>query len=141
MTRSSGRPARARPGRARRARGAPSVSHGERLADFVAELLDGHTGPAVLVPFDPQDAWGAPPQKIANPVYGQSSGHRVTGTMNGHPFDGWIGRRWGSFFLLVDAALRRAAGIAVGDQVRVVIGPAASPAATPRRAGRARERQ
>ena len=31
------------------------------LQTFVTELLDGHKGPAVLVPSDPKKMWGTDP--------------------------------------------------------------------------------
>src|SRR5262245_22087685 len=88
---------------------------------FEAVLLDGHKGPAVLVPFDPAKEWGVPEALVPNEVYGALPGHLVRGTLNGKRFEGWIGRRWGKRFVLVDEALRRAAGISVGDPVKVVL--------------------
>ncbi len=95
----------------------------KKRREFSAELLDGHKGPAVLVPFDPEEAWGIPPRMVASRVYGARPGHLVRGTMDGHPFEGWIGHRWGNHFILVDAALRKAAGLAVGREVRVAVEP------------------
>lgn len=90
---------------------------------FTAELLDGHKGPAVLVPFDPEEAWGIPPRMVANRVYGARPGHLVRGTLDDHPFEGWIGHRWGNHFILVDEALRKSAGLSVGKAVRVAVEP------------------
>jgi len=90
---------------------------------FDAELLDGHKGPAVLVPFDPGETWGALPTPVETAAYGKIAAHLVTGTMNRRKFDGCIVRRWGKHFILVDDELRRAAGVAVGDVVRVSVWP------------------
>jgi hypothetical protein len=62
---------------------------------FHAELLGGHMGEAILVPFDPEEVWGIRPRTVASKTYGGQPGHLVRGTLNGHPFDGWIGRRRG----------------------------------------------
>ena len=91
--------------------------------DFVAELLLGHKGAAVLVPFDPGKVWGTRP--VEHGVLPWRTGHLVRGAMNGVPFEGWIGRRWGRFFILVDSKLQAKAGIAVGDMVQVVVEPRA----------------
>jgi hypothetical protein len=96
---------------------------------FEAELLDGHKGPAVLVPFDPGETWGVLPTPVETAAYGQIAAHPVTGTMNRKKFDGCIVRRWGKHFILVDDALRRAAGAAVGDVVRVSVAPRKSASA------------
>ncbi len=97
---------------------------GKRLT-FRAEILTGHKGAAVIVPFDPAEAWGSRPVLIASKAYGKRPGHPVRATLNGHPFNGWIGHRWGRFFILVDQALQEAAGVAVGDVVGVSVQPAA----------------
>jgi hypothetical protein len=47
--------------------------------------------------------------------------------LNGHPFGGWIGHRWGRFFILVDEDLQRAAKVAVGDTVAVEVAPMSGP--------------
>jgi hypothetical protein len=90
---------------------------------FRAELLDGHKGPAILVPFDPRELWGLAPVPVASETYGERPGHLVAGTLNGHAFEGWIGCRFGRHFLLVDDALRRAAKIEVGDVFEVALAP------------------
>ncbi len=92
---------------------------------FRAEVLTGHKGAAVIVPFDPKEAWGIRPVLVASKAYGKRPGHPVRATLNGHPFDGWIGHRWGRFFILVDEELQEAAGVAVGDVVGVTVEPGA----------------
>jgi hypothetical protein len=54
------------------------------------------------------------------------TGHLVRGFVNGVPFEGWIGRRWGRFFLLVDEAVQRRAGAGIGDMLQVVVEPRAA---------------
>jgi hypothetical protein len=88
---------------------------------FVAELLLGHKGAAVIVPFDPGAVWGTRP--VEHGVLPWREGHLVRGKIDGVRFDGWIGRRWGRFFLLVDAALQRKAGVKVGDMLQVELAP------------------
>ena len=103
---------------------------------FTAPLEDGHKGAAVIVPFDPAIEWGADPTPVYSDVYGKEMpGHLVRGTMNGARFDGWIGRRWGRCFILVPDALAKAAGVATGDAVDVVVSlrPAPSAARGPTR--------
>ena len=90
---------------------------------FEAELLSGHKGEAILVPFDPEEVWGIPPRAVASKTYGSRPGHLVRGTLNGHPFDGWIGRRWGKFFLLVNQVLQREARVREGDVVSIAVEP------------------
>jgi hypothetical protein len=90
---------------------------------FVGRLEAGHKGDAVIVPFDPQAVWGRKPVDVVSPQYGKRAGHLVQGTLNGHPFEGWIGNRWNRYFLIVDEDLQRAAGIAAGDDVEVVVEP------------------
>jgi len=92
-----------------------------KTQDFVAELLMGHKGAAVIVPFDPGAVWGTRP--VEHGVLPWRTGHLVRGLVNGVPFEGWIGRRWGRFFLLVDEELQRNAGAGIGDMLQVVVEP------------------
>lgn len=98
---------------------------------FRTELLTGHKGAAVLVPFDPAKTWGTRPVSVASRAYGKRPGHLVRVTLNGHAFDGWIGHRWGEFFILVDEDLRDAAGVAIGDMVEVTAEPRPAEEGTP----------
>jgi hypothetical protein len=91
---------------------------------FDTELVEGHTGVVVaLVPFDPEDAFGQKPVRLA----GRRHGWLVRGTVNGAAFDGYVGERWGRFFVVVDEPLRAAAGVDAGDPVTVVIAPTTRP--------------
>jgi hypothetical protein len=101
---------------------------------FTAELEMGHKGAAVIVPFDPEETWGIGPVPVASREYGERPGWPVRGALNGRAFDGWIGHRWGRFFVLVPAALQRAAGVRPGDLCACALSPAAPPKAAKRAA-------
>jgi hypothetical protein len=89
-------------------------------AEFEAELIEGHKGvTAVIVPFDPEEGWSRKPVRLA----GRRHGWLVSGTLNRVRFDGYIGERWGRFFITIDSELREAARVAVGDVVKVVVQP------------------
>ena len=87
---------------------------------FRGEILTGHKGDAVVVPFDPAKVWSAEPAAVPPPW---RRGYLVRGTLNQHAFEGWIGFRWGRFFILVDDELQRAAGVSAGDEVDVIVEP------------------
>ncbi|MBK7642951.1 MAG: DUF1905 domain-containing protein [Planctomycetes bacterium] len=85
---------------------------------FDAELIEGHKGVTpVIVPFDPEAVWGQKPVRLD----ARRDGWLVEGTINRTRFDGYIGNRWGRFFLIVDAELREALGVSVGDTLSLVI--------------------
>jgi hypothetical protein len=105
-----------------------------KTQDFVAELLMGHKGAAVIVPFDPGAVWGTRP--VEHGVLPWRTGHLVRGFVNGVPFEGWIGRRWGRFFLLVDEELQRNAGAGIGDMLQVVVEPRAADRISPKSAAK-----
>src|SRR5262249_1548047 len=93
-------------------------------AKFTAELIEGHKGvTAVLVPFDPEDVWGDPPIRLA----GGRHGWPVRGTLNGARFVGYVGDRWGRFFITIDREQRAAAGVRVGDTVALTLAPSRTP--------------
>jgi hypothetical protein len=90
--------------------------------EFDAELYEGHDGTwAVKVPFDPSSALGTAFEPVTHRH--AKEGHVVRGTMNGARFDGFIGKKYGFFFLLVEGALRASVGAAPGDTVTVVVEP------------------
>jgi hypothetical protein len=90
---------------------------------FEAELIEGHKGvTAVIVPFDPEQKWGRKPIRLD----ARRHGWLVSGTVDGVRFDGFIGERWGRFFIIVEPALRAAAEVAVGDTLTVAVAPTAS---------------
>jgi hypothetical protein len=91
---------------------------------FDTELVEGHKGVVVaIVPFDPEAVFGQKPVRLA----GRRHGWLVRGSVNGAAFDGYIGERWGRFFVIVDEALRDAAGVAAGDRVAVTVAPSQRP--------------
>jgi hypothetical protein len=90
---------------------------------FEAPLVEGHKGVTVVIaPFSPREVWGVEPVALD----ARREGWLVTGTMNGAKFDGWIGFRWGRHFIILDAALRKAAKAIVGDTIEVVVKPTTS---------------
>ena len=101
-------------------------------ARFDAALFEGHKGvTAVIVPFDPEEVWGMKPVKLAP----RRDGWLVKGTVNGTPFDGYIGLRWGRFFIIIESDLRSAAKLSVGDTLSLMV----EPTATLKALGKARE--
>jgi hypothetical protein len=92
-------------------------------ARFSAELIEGHQGvTAVIVPFDPQAVLKTDPVALA----GRRTGWLVKGTANGVRFEGYIGQRWGNYFILVDRELRSAAKVSIGDTLKLVVEPTAT---------------
>ena len=103
-----------------------------RKVEFEAELIEGHKGvTVVIVPFDPEEKWSRKPVRL-DP---RRDGWLVTGTANGIRFDGYIGYRWGRFFIIIDLEVREAAGVSVGDKLCMIV----EPTATMRALNRARE--
>src|SRR5438552_11549492 len=85
-------------------------------ARFTAELVEGHKGVrAALVPFDPEGVWRIKPHRLA----GRRHGWLVKGTLNGGKFDGYVGERWGKFFITLTEGN-------VGDSVAFVLEPTTS---------------
>ena len=93
-----------------------------KMARFKAEILMGHKGAAVLVPFDPEEVWAIPARKVSDQPGGKE-GHLVRGTIAGTRFEGWIGYRWGRRFILTDEQLCKQAKVKVGDVVEFVLEP------------------
>jgi hypothetical protein len=94
-----------------------------KLIGFEAPLIQGHKGvTAVIVPFDPREAWGREP----TPLDDRRDAWLVAGKFNGVKFEGWIGYRWKRFFLIASPALRKAAKVKVGDLIEVSIAPSRS---------------
>ena len=90
---------------------------------FTAELVEGHKGvTVVIVPFDPREVWGVEPVALDE----RREGWLVSGTVNGAKLDGWIGFRWGRYFIMIDPALRGVAKASVGDTLDVVVRPTTS---------------
>ncbi|MEW5850177.1 MAG: DUF1905 domain-containing protein [Myxococcota bacterium] len=90
---------------------------------FTTELITGHGGVcAVIVPFDPAQVWGVTLTPMMT-SHGKRLGTPVQGTVNGAPFEYWLGYRWGRFFIILEESLQRRAGISAGDLVQVVVEP------------------
>jgi len=102
------------------------VAMKKKMAKFKAEILMGHKGAAVIVPFDPEEVWGIAPKKVSD-IPGGKEGFLVRGTLAGTKFEGWIGKRWGRRFVLTDEQLLARAKVMVGDTVEVVLAPRSSP--------------
>lgn len=91
-----------------------------RKKRFDAELIEGHKGVVVaLVPFDPEEAFGCKPTRLA----GRRHGWPVRATVNGVAFEGYVGERWGRFFIAIDEGVRAVAKVAAGDVVSVAVAP------------------
>jgi hypothetical protein len=90
-----------------------------KRATFSAEVLEGHKGPAVEVPFDPAARWGTPPV----PLWRGRRGHPVRGRLNGRAFESVIVPRSRRFYVLVGAEVPAAFGIEAGETVRVTLQP------------------
>jgi len=89
-------------------------------ARFEARLVEGHQGvTVVIVPFDPEAVWLQKPFRLA----GRRHGWLVKGTANGARFNGYIGDRWGRFFIQLSDRLCTTAGASIGDSVSIVVEP------------------
>jgi hypothetical protein len=87
---------------------------------FEAELIEGHKGvTVVLVPFDPEQKWSRKPVRLDR----RRHGWLIVGSANGVAFDGYIGERWNRFFIIIDNSLRKAAKVAVGDTLMMIVAP------------------
>jgi hypothetical protein len=86
---------------------------------FKAEVLSGHKENAVEVPFDPALEWAIP----SKPLWRGRRGHQVNATVNGFSFASSIVPRQKRFYLLIDAAAEKAAGVSAGSIVRVALEP------------------
>lgn len=90
---------------------------------FRAELIEGHKKvTVVIVPFDPEEKWSQKPVRL-DP---RRDGWLIAGTANGIRFDGYIGQRWGRFFIIIAPGLREKTGVSVGDTLTMVIEPTAT---------------
>jgi hypothetical protein len=97
-----------------------------RTVGFSAELIEGHKGVhAVILPFDPAEVWKEKPVALDE----RREGILVAGTLNGAPFEGWIGLRWGRHFIIVDEKIRKAGKMKVGDELEFAVAPTRSKSA------------
>src|ERR1700704_4759176 len=90
---------------------------------FEAPLFEGHKRiTAVLVPFNPATVWQQKPFRLA----GRRHGWLVKGSANGASFTGYVGERWGRFFIVLEERLRQGAGASGGALVAMRVEPAAT---------------
>ncbi|HZV92399.1 MAG TPA: hypothetical protein VFF72_04235 [Caldimonas sp.] len=88
-----------------------------RPAKFRGAVIEGHKGVvALVVPFDPRAVWELEPIALA----GRRHGWPVVGRIGRKRFTGYIGERWGRFFVMLDAA---ALGVRPGDTLSVSLEP------------------
>ena len=85
---------------------------------FTAEIYAGHSDCAVLVPFDPAQAWKSTPCRIG---YGKHVGHAVRGTVNGEPFESWIWFYFHEWRMVIDDAVLAAIRAKPGDAVKITV--------------------
>ena len=95
-----------------------------RTKQFTAEIYEGHSDCAVIVPFDPVQAWKTTPKRIG---YGKHTGHAVEGSIDGVPFEGWIWFYFHEWRMVVPDAVLSAIGAAPGTAVKVVVRPHRDP--------------
>lgn len=79
--------------------------------EFSAGVESAKTKAFIVLPFNPDEAWGSKPR------------HHVNGTVNGHSWRGTLVKE-GDFWLIpLGEAFRRDTGIHIGDTVRVILSP------------------
>ena len=91
---------------------------------FRADLIEGHKGVlAVLVPFDPEAEWRQKPARLA----GRRHGWPVQGRIGRRKFAGYVGERWGRFFVTLEPELVEVLKAKVGDTLALALEPTADP--------------
>ena len=83
----------------------------------------------VIVPFDPTVVW---PEHESVSLSRQDDprggrGWPVSGTIDGLPFDGFVGRRYGRSYVILSPEFRASRSINEGDEVDVVVSPRVIP--------------
>lgn len=86
---------------------------------FEAELLLGHKGAAVEVPFDPEKKWAISPRAL----WPGRRGHVVRAELNGVRFGSCIVPRSRRFWMLIDEDIKNRAGVEFGDRVLITVEP------------------
>ena len=99
-----------------------------RARRFSGELLGGHKGAAVEVPFDPEQTWKIAPA----PLWPGRRGHSVLATLDGVTFTGAIVPRSKRFYLMIPADVQAQVGVALGDQVEIQVQPLPATSVAPR---------
>lgn len=90
---------------------------------FEGELLIGHKGAAVEVPFDPEEKWAVSPRSL----WPGRRGHMVRAEVNGVRFGSCIVPRSRKFWMLIDEDIQSKAGIEIGDRIRITVEPHEDP--------------
>lgn len=106
--------------------GAAADDDGVKRARFTATIEVGHDDVRfVVVPFDPRERWAdVAPVSIPRPTDPRGgTGWPVSGTVANTSFVGHVGRRYGRAYLVLDAAVLRAADVNAGDDVEIVVAP------------------
>jgi hypothetical protein len=103
-----------------------SVRRCERLKKFTAELYEGHSDCAVIVPFDPAQVWKTKPHRIG---YRSYVGHAVRGTVGGEQFESWIWFYFHQWRMVIPDRVLEAVHAAPGDTVKITVRPHPSPEA------------
>src|SRR4051812_28887097 len=88
-------------------------------AQFTATLLGGHKGAAFEVPFDPEERWEIPPEKLRP----GRNGHRVAGKVNGVAFESAVVPRLRRFWLEIADEVRKQARLEIGAPAKITIRP------------------
>jgi hypothetical protein len=91
---------------------------------FTAEVYEGHSDCAVIVPFDPAKTWKTGPRSIG---YGKHKGHAVRGTLDGEPFESWIWFYFHQWRMVIPDPALAAVGAKPGDTVKVAVRPHPKP--------------
>jgi hypothetical protein len=92
-----------------------------RKRKFSGELLTGHKGAAVEVPFDPERVWKIAP----GPLWPGRRGHAVRATLGKVQFSSCIVPRSSRFFLLIAPEVQRESGVRPGDVIEISVEPLA----------------
>lgn len=98
------------------------------MKKFSAEVYEGHSDCAVLVPFDPSKLWKTKPRRIG---YGKHVGYAVRGTVQGEPFEGWVWFYFHEWRLVIADAVLDAVGVGLGDTVQIALSEHPEPEAVP----------
>lgn len=101
-----------------------SPARKRRAKTFTAEIYEGHSDRAVIVPFDPSKAWGTKPRRIG---YRNHVGHAVLGNVGGKPFESWIWFYFREWRMVIADPILAAAGAAPGDAVKITVRPHPEP--------------
>ena len=96
------------------------------MKTFTAEIYEGHSDCAVIVPFDPAKVWKTKPHRIG---YRKYAGHAVRGTINGEPFESWIWFYFHEWRMVIADQVLMAVRAAPGDAVKIPVRPHPRPEA------------